>query len=139
MKCALVCTLLLAAVANVAAQNEPVPTGFVVFDHGLAVSTPVESAAVESAESTSLVGIVQDFEKLVRNGMQDFKTITSLVQLIRTIATTGLNVDNGLQFVTAIQNAIQTGVLRVKDGKDLLKDIKDIVAHGKVAGPQAAE
>ncbi|RHY21663.1 hypothetical protein DYB32_009738 [Aphanomyces invadans] len=137
MKCALVNALVLAAVANVAAQNEPVPTGLVKFDHGLVVSAPDEPTAVESAEATRLVDIVQDFEKLVRKGMEDFKTITSLVQLIRTIATTGLNTDNGQQFVAAIQDAIKIGVLRVKDGKDLVKGIKDIVARGKVDGPQA--
>ncbi|RHY23731.1 hypothetical protein DYB32_009078, partial [Aphanomyces invadans] len=82
--------------------------------------------------------IVQDFEKLVRKGMEDFEMITSLVQLIRTIATTGLNADNGQQFVATIQNAIQIGVLRVKDDKDLVKDIKGIVALGQVDGPQAA-
>ncbi|KAF0774378.1 hypothetical protein AaE_001920 [Aphanomyces astaci] len=139
MKFTLVCALVLAAVASVVAQNDTVPAGFVVFDHGLVVATgPPLGGDLESAvESASLVDIVQDFELVVRNGMQDFKTITSLVQLIQTIATSGLTVDNGMQFVSSIQNAIQIGALRVKEGKDLVKDIKDIVAQGQLAGPQA--
>ncbi|ETV99607.1 hypothetical protein H310_08258 [Aphanomyces invadans] len=136
MKYALVCMLILAAVAYVAAENEPVPAGVVVYVHAHAVSAPAESIAVESAEATSPDDIVQDFEKLVRTGMKDLKTIASLVQLIRTIATTGLNADNGKQFVAAIQKAIQIGDLRGKDGKDLVKDIKAIVVRGQVDGPK---
>ncbi|RHY13813.1 hypothetical protein DYB32_010895, partial [Aphanomyces invadans] len=135
MKCTLICALVLAAVT---AQNEPVPAGFVEFDHGLVVSAPDESTGVvESTDATNIADIVQDFANLVRNGMEDFNTITSLVQSIQTIATTGLNTDNGQQFIAAIQDAIKIGVLRVKDGKDLVQDIKEIVARGQVAGRQA--
>ncbi|RHY20596.1 hypothetical protein DYB32_009998 [Aphanomyces invadans] len=137
MKLTLVSALVLAAVANVAALDESVPTGLVKFDHGLVVSAPAESAAVESADATNLVAIVQDFEKFVHKGMQDFQTIMSLVDQIRNIAMMGLNPTNGQQFVAAIEIAIQRDDLRVKDGKDLLKDIKDIVARGHIAGPQA--
>ncbi|KAF0699919.1 Aste57867_9542 [Aphanomyces stellatus] len=139
MKFTLVLTIAFAAMVNVAAQTPAdVPPGFVLFENGVETGTSGDVAQPEALESFDGVKTaVEDFQTILTNGVQDFKTILSFVDLVKGISTSGLNADNGAQLLSSIKGAIDTGILRVNQGKDIVKDMQGLVSKGQADGSKA--
>ncbi|KAF0699920.1 Aste57867_9543 [Aphanomyces stellatus] len=83
-----------------------------------------------SMKPISTQDFISDLQKVIQNGSKDAATTAALVKLIQAIQKDGLNAQNGQELLKSIETALSTGILHLKDGADLIGDIKNVIKNG---------